>query len=440
MNNSSYTVFEITKQIKTLIEPTLSNVVVSGEITEISISSAGHAYFSLKDSKARLSGVIFSRARKHDTPLSKGTQVEVFGSIRLYEPSGNYQIVANSIKHAGKGTMLLEIEKRKQRLLENGFFNKEAKKRLPRSPKVIGIVTSESGSVFHDILHVLEKRQGHYNVLLCHAAVQGVHCEKEVINALEHLDASQACDVIIIARGGGSFEDLLPFQSEHMSHAIFHCKTPVITAIGHETDTSIVDYVSDMRAPTPSAAAEYCSYDKKLYFEHLEKIKHRTSNILHEKHQRIRAKLLALKQHLLYLHPLANIERNRQKIDAIESAIHTHIKESLHHKMMKLENAQQFIKHLHVSQKLNRFRKTLVLTQESLLFHNPKKKIDHFRTLLKGLQTQVTSHNSSEMLKKGFSIIRDENGNILKNSKGVTLNQKISITLYEGEIHATVTE
>ena len=252
-----YTVSEVSKAIKFLIEDQIGYVKIKGEISGFKRASSGHLYFSLKDSNSLISAVLFRGvASSINFEAEDGLEVFAYGRITTYAGRSNYQIIVEKLEIAGTGVLMEIIEKRRQKFLKLGYFDDRHKKPLPFWPKEIAVITSKTGAVIHDILHRIEDRFP-TKISLYPVAVQGDKAHLEIINAIKYFENREdKVDLIIIARGGGSFEDLLPFSEEGLIEAVFTAQVPIISAIGHETDTSLVDYVSDLRAPTPTAAAE----------------------------------------------------------------------------------------------------------------------------------------------------------------------------------------
>jgi exodeoxyribonuclease VII large subunit len=252
-----YTVSEVSKAIKFLIEDQIGYVKIKGEISGFKRASSGHLYFSLKDSNSLISAVLFRGAASSiNFEVEDGLEVFAYGRITTYAGRSNYQIIVEKLEIAGVGVLMEMIEKRRQKFLKLGYFDDRHKKSLPFWPKEIAVITSKTGAVIHDILHRIKDRFP-TKISLYPVAVQGAKAHLEIINAIKYFENREdKVDLIIIARGGGSFEDLLPFNEEELIEAVFAAQIPIISAIGHETDTSLIDYVTDLRAPTPTAAAE----------------------------------------------------------------------------------------------------------------------------------------------------------------------------------------
>ena len=253
----TYTVSQVATYIRSELEsdPHLADLWIEGEVSNLSIASSGHAYFNLKDRQAVLQVVMF-RSQRGIHLLANGGSVTAHGRISFYEPRGTLNIMVDVVAPQGLGELALELERLKQKLAVEGLFDPSRKRPLPQFPEVVGVVTSPTGAVFHDIQNVLSRRYPLAKLVLSPTQVQGDGAAESIASALELLDRDGGCDVIIVARGGGSLEDLWAFNEESVARAIYACRTPVVSGVGHETDETIADYVADVRAPTPSAAAE----------------------------------------------------------------------------------------------------------------------------------------------------------------------------------------
>ena len=248
-------VSELTGEIKAMLEGNFLDIKVEGEVSNASTSRAGHTYFTIKDEDAQLSAVIWRGVNQRlGIELEDGQQIIAGGDIQVYPPHGKYQLIVRSVEQAGKGALQEAFEKLKTELKEEGLFDHEHKKALPKFPFKIGVVTSATGAAFHDIRDTLERRWPVAEVLLHHASVQGVNAAPELVKAINWFSDRQNVDVLIIGRGGGSLEDLWPFNEEAVARALFNCKVPTISAVGHEVDFSISDFVADTHAATPTQA------------------------------------------------------------------------------------------------------------------------------------------------------------------------------------------
>jgi len=257
-----YSVSEITHTIKMMLEENISTLWIEGEVSNFKSHYSGHYYFTLKDTNAQISAVMWrSRTTQQSFVPEDGMKIQALGNIRLYEKSGRYQVDIIRMQQAGIGHLQLEFEQLKQRLSEEGIFNQEYKKTLPEFPQTIGMVTSPTGAAVQDMMNVLKRRAPYIELIIKPVKVQGQNAAEEIAAAIESVNRYNAVDLLIIGRGGGSLEDLWAFNEEIVARAVFDSKIPVISAVGHEIDFTISDFVADLRAPTPSAAAELAAPD-----------------------------------------------------------------------------------------------------------------------------------------------------------------------------------
>jgi exodeoxyribonuclease VII large subunit len=312
-----YTVSDFLHLCKNSIERDIPHCWIQGEISNLSRPSSGHLYFSLKDSTAQIRCAFFRLSQRNIRfTLENGLSIVMRGAPTVYELRGDFQMIVQQIEPAGLGNLQLAFDQLKNKLLNEGIFDDSNKKKLPLSPKTIGVISSSSGAVIRDILHVLKQRYPYTNVLLYDTVVQGENAHKKIINALARADISKLCDVLILARGGGSLEDLWSFNEEELARAIFSCHTPIISAIGHETDTTIADFVADVRAPTPTAAAVIATPDRLTLIDLSRKLR----NQLHDHiKQTIESNKQILKQLQFRISdPKDQLQKNAQKLDDYE--------------------------------------------------------------------------------------------------------------------------
>jgi len=275
------TVSQLTNAIKMSLESMFPSIYLQGEITNFKVQTSGHLYFSLKDANAQIAAVMFAREASYLKTMPKaGDQVVIKGEINVYPPKGNYQLLVRELSFVGLGELLQRLEQLKVKLHQMGWFKAARKKPLPRYPKRIGVITSPTGAVIQDIINVLSRRFSGFSLLLNPVKVQGEGAAKEIAQAIEQFNRYQLVDVMIVGRGGGSLEDLWAFNEEIVAEAIYNSQIPIISAVGHETDHCIADYVADVRAPTPSAAAEIVIAEKAQQIEQLSLIKKRMQQTL----------------------------------------------------------------------------------------------------------------------------------------------------------------
>lgn len=410
------TVSQVSSAIRNVLEDTFYSIKVRGEISSLSCPASGHIYMNLKDNEAVLKTIIWkTTALKIPFKLEEGLEVICIGKISNYAGSSSYQLITSSIEISGQGTLLAMLEKRKAKLAQEGLFDISRKKPIPKFPKVIGVITSETGAVIKDILHRIRERFP-LHVILWPVTVQGQTAADEVVKALDGFNSSASPvipDVIIVARGGGSLEDLMPFNEESVVRAVSRSNIPVISAVGHETDTTLIDYAADLRAPTPTAAAELATpviddlhYKVDKYFELL---RSSISNSVTRKESKYMQFCKRLSDHsniidrcLSYIEKLSsNIER------ALEQKI-----SNLNH-LVSLSAAKISAKTLDnkvsdSSQKLERLKLDLV-KNFSILFENKSESINRNSRLLE-------SYSYKKVLERGYAAVRNKNGYISKAS------------------------
>lgn len=386
-------VTEITRKIKHLIETSIPRIQIEGEISNFKSHYSGHAYITLKDDFSQISAVMWkSNVEKLDFDLEDGLKVVCTGNITVYEKSGRYQLSISSMEEAGKGDLQKKFEELKAKLFEKGFFDEENKQKIPTFPQRIGIITSPTGAALQDIISVAERRNPSVQLVLRPAKVQGVGSAKEVACAIDECNDYGNLDVIIVGRGGGSLEDLWAFNEEVVAEAIFHSEIPVISAVGHEIDFSISDFVADMRAATPSAAAELAIPDRNEMMGQILHYQDKTYNLLLKKLQLSKETLSRFKSHYALKRPETIIES-----------------------------------------------KGVQLTQLKNLLENDYKTVisDKFKQLMT-LKKQLDALNPTNILKRGYSVIRQD-GNLIDSKKKIE-NGKIELTFSDGSIIKTLTE
>ncbi len=390
----TFTVSELNNYIKTVFENNriLSSVTVRGEISNFTNHRSGHLYFSLKDSEGQIRAVMFrSRAMSLKFMPESGMKVIVHGSVAVYPRDGSYQIYVNSMQPDGIGALYLAYEQLKAKLEAEGLFDIEHKRPIPMFPRRIGVITSPTGAAVRDIINVTGRRYPGADLFLYPALVQGDGAEQSLIKALDYLDKSRLCDVIIIGRGGGSIEDLWAFNSEALARRIYEAEVPVISAVGHETDFTICDFVADMRAPTPSAAAELAVPDKKELLMRLDTLNERLYNALVSRTQKARERLDVLKERADAGVVLSNIDRRRD-----------------------LTLAYYDRARLYTDSIVSKLKET-------------------FATSV----AKVNALNPLSVLSRGYSLAESEQG-VIKSVKDVKTDEEIRIILSDGRILARV--
>ena len=334
-----YTVGQVNAYIRNMFAQDflLHDLTVRGEVSNYKDHPSGHLYFSLKDQDAVLSVVMFSgnRARGLKTRLRDGQKVLIRGSVSIYEAAGRYQMYAKEITDDGEGELYRKFLELKARLEEMGMFDPAYKKPIPKYAMTVGVVTASSGAALHDIMQISARRNPYVQLILSPATVQGEYAAESIVEAIERLDRLHP-DVMIVGRGGGSQEDLWVFNDERVARAIFDADTPVISAVGHEVDFTIADFVADHRAPTPSAAAELAVFDAELYLNGLMEAEKRMTFQLERKVEQIRSRLSAEKLRLTMNHPKARLEKNAERLKRLSEALVRDVREAIRVKENRL--------------------------------------------------------------------------------------------------------
>lgn len=389
-----FSVSELTASIKALLEPNFRSISVKGEISNFKLQTSGHLYFSLKDATSQISSVLF-RGNAASLPRlpKEGDQVVAIGEISLYAPRGSYQIVIRELQFLGVGELLLKLHQLKEALQMRGWFDPERKKPLPRLPKRIGVVTSPTGAVIQDILNVLGRRFSGSHIILNPVKVQGEGAAQEIAQAINDFNRHNLADVLIVGRGGGSIEDLWAFNEEIVAKAIFESRIPIISAVGHETDFTIADWVADVRAPTPSAAAEIVIAEKEQLLQFLSRSKALVRQRAAQQLTQYRQRIDSLKRHPLLSSPYGILAPSIQRLDD-----YAHKLELLH----------------------------------------PKHKIRECKDRLQRVQNHLTSIHPQNLLKKGYTILFSEkDGSVILSAKQIGANEGFTALLQDGRITAT---
>lgn len=396
MMKNVYSVGQVNTYIKNMFAQDfmMQRISVKGEVSNCKYHSSGHIYFTLKDAVGTISAIMFAGNRRGLAfPMKEGDKVIVTGSIEVYERDGKYQLYAREIALDGAGNLYLKFEALKRELEEMGMFAPEYKKPIPKYIRRLGIVTAPTGAAVQDIRNIARRRNPYVQLILYPALVQGDGAVNSIINGIHALDAL-GVDVIIVGRGGGSIEDLWAFNEEEVARAIFECETPVISAVGHETDTTIADYVADMRAPTPSAAAELAVFDYQAALERQQRLQAQMERCLRQRAQNAYLRLREYQTRLRYLSPELKL-RERRKLAA-------DLEEKLSGRMEQILKGK---------------RHELALLSGRLEGMSPVKK-----------------------LSQGFSYVADESGHAVTDASAVSVGQQLTVHLLKGRLQTEVTE
>lgn len=396
LNDKVLSVSELNSLLKDVLEGTFPSIKIEGEISNYRPNSSGHLYFTLKDTTSQISAVMFrSNVMSLSFVPKDGVKVQCTGRITVYPPRGNYQILITKMEVAGEGDVLKMLEDRKRRLAMEGLFESQRKRQLPAFPKTIGVVTSSTGAALRDILQITRRRNPCVSVIIFPALVQGDEAAPSIVKQINTANAYNMCDVLIVGRGGGSLEDLLPFSEEIVVRAIAASKIPVVSAVGHEIDWALSDYAADCRAPTPSAAAEIVVPQKIDILNNLQYL----SNELHQEMTRRIDKMKSMVKQF-------NPDNMELKFRSIEQPL-----------LSRLDNAKEAI------------------------IQNMMQKVKDTKMLIENCHAILESSSPQTILARGYSMVRNkETQEIITNTKNLTKGTQIEIVPAVGRFTAVVDE
>jgi len=431
-------VSELTKKVRFILESELNRVWLSGEISNFVGASSGHWYLSLKDSKSQVRCAMFKGANRNVrlTPRN-GQQVLVRAKVSLYEPRGDFQLIIEQMEDAGTGLLRQQFEQLKQKLNAEGLFAQFQKQDIPKHCRTIGIVTSPTGAAVKDILTVLKRRNPNINVIIYPALVQGQQAKVDIVAAINIANLRNECDVLIVGRGGGSLEDLWSFNEEAVVRAIYQSKLPIISAVGHEIDTTLSDYVADLRAATPSAAAELVSQDNN---EQVEKVSILSQRLINAGKRALidnKNYLIQLSHRLSRVHPAQQLQIQQQKADELE----LRLKQTMKRNMEQLAiRPQQLSNHLHLlSPQQQVLQNNEKISQLKLrLITAVKQKHQQRGEQFAHIITQLQIVSPLATIARGYSITRNEQGEIVKEIKQVAVDERLTIQVSDGVIKTRV--
>lgn len=481
------TVSQLTHAIKMRLEPAFPSIWLQGEASNCKLQSSGHLYFTLKDAQAQISAVMFrGDLASVKTPIKDGSQLILRGELNVYPPSGKYQIIVRELRLAGLGELLLRLEELKAKLSKKGWFDPQHKKPLPKFPKRIGVVTSPTGAVIQDILHILNRRFAGVHLILNPVKVQGEGAAQEIAQAIAQFNRYQLADVLIVGRGGGSIEDLWAFNEEIVAEAIFNSQIPIISAVGHETDYCIADFVADVRAPTPSAAAEIVIAEKSQQLKHLDQTQRRLQHTISHLIRHHKQRLKAICQQPWFGSPYVLLGPWMQRLDGYRHQLDETMQSRFRHQRVVLEGCSKRVQTLRPSTQIMHFRHKLVHLERALsstlamrfstarkLLRQKEDRLRHawqtsfaskkrlfdpafkqkqldqswnrcialYKERFRKVQDGLQAIDPKSLLKKGFCILfSDEDNHVISSVKMLEPQQNVRILLGDGEANAKITE
>ncbi|WP_346836926.1 exodeoxyribonuclease VII large subunit [Microbulbifer sp. SAOS-129_SWC] len=435
-NRSVLSVSDLNREVKQLLEGNIPLLWVGGEISNFAAPSSGHWYFTLKDARAQVRCAMFrGRNRSVRFRPENGREVLIRARVSLYEGRGEYQLIVEHMEEAGFGALMRQLEQLKARLQAEGLFEPARKKPLPFLPANIGIVTSPTGAAVRDMIQVLGRRYPAANIELWPVPVQGQGAAAQIAEAIAAAGRSGRHDLLIVGRGGGSLEDLWPFNEEIVARALAACPIPTISAVGHETDTTIADLVADVRAPTPSAAAEIASRHAAELLQQLQTTRQRLGRAIHLQLRHLRQQVQLTGNRIR--HPREQLQNRAQRLDHLELRLRTAISQRLQERRRDLVAARRAFAHCHPERGISAGRERLQRGTANL--HGAIRKLLQQRAERLGHTGQLL-HNVSPLavLQRGYAIVRDEENRVVRDAAKLRPAQTVQVRVARGEFAAVV--
>lgn len=433
-----YTVSRLNREIRTVLEQGFASLILTGEISNFITPASGHWYFSLKDEKAQIKAAMWrGNNRSQSYRPENGAQVTVRARVSLYEPRGDYQLIVEHMEPAGEGQLKQEFDALKMRLAAEGLFSSAYKKPLPQNINRVGVITSATGAAIKDILTVLKRRAPQLEVIIYPAMVQGKEAHVHLINQIQLANARNEVDVLIVGRGGGSLEDLWCFNHEQLARAIYQSELPIVSAVGHEIDTTISDYVADVRAATPSAAAELVSPNTQELHSKVIELINRLNNAF--KHDMADKRALATQlQHRLNLcHPRNQLNQKAQRLDELTIALQQGMRNRLYQQERTLNNLTPRLMRQSPDKKLSQASHQLMQIQ-TRLEQAMQHKLQHAQNSLALQASRLDSVSPLNVLARGYSITKTQQGKVVKSVDHIKTGDVLITELADGAIKSTV--
>lgn len=437
-NPNIYTVSRLNAEVRLLLENEMGIVWLLGEISNFSAPVSGHWYLTLKDSRAQVKCAMFKGSnRLVRFKPQNGQQVLVKARLSLYEPRGDYQIIIESMQPEGDGRLLQEFDQLKMQLAAEGLFAQTLKKPLPEHPRCVGIITSKTGAALHDILQVLKRRDPSLPIIIYPTLVQGEDAAIQIAQAIGRANARGECDVLIVGRGGGSLEDLWCFNHEIVARTIAASQIPIISAVGHEIDVTIADFVADVRAPTPSAAAELVSRDNSHKKQAFQGYEHKLASAMRHYFAEQKVSLKQLQYRLDKQHPMYRLQRQQQQLDELSMRLERAVQKQLNGTRQHLARQQHRLQLLSPEKTLREQRYTLALRERNLIDAMQRQLVmsqHRFTRLIDKLDTV----SPLATLSRGYSITQTAQGKIVRQATDVKTGDQLITRLADGDVHSTV--
>ncbi|EHB5528801.1 exodeoxyribonuclease VII large subunit [Vibrio cholerae] len=437
-NRNIYTVSRLNSEVRLLLENEMGIVWLVGEISNFSAPVSGHWYLTLKDSQAQVKCAMFKgNNRLVNFKPQNGQQVLVKARLSLYEPRGDYQIILESMQPEGDGRLQQQFEQLKMQLAAEGLFAQTRKKPLPENPRCVGIITSRTGAALHDILHVLKRRDPNLPVVIYPTLVQGEEAAIQIAQAIGRANTRAECDVLIVGRGGGSLEDLGCFNHEIVARTIAASEIPIISAVGHEIDVTIADFVADVRAPTPSAAAELVSRDHRHKQQVLHQWQAKLASTMRHYLAQQETQFARLQHKLDKQHPQARLERQQQQLDELSLRLEQKMQQRLATQQQRRDRLSHKIE-LHSPIHLIRQQRFNLIQQEQRITQSIQRYLIQSRHQLALLSEKLDAVSPLATLARGYSVTRTTQGELVRQSAQVKPGDTLVTQLMDGEILSTV--
>lgn len=435
---SIFTVSRLNQTVRQLLEMEMGQIWLSAEISNLSQPASGHWYFTLKDDRAQLRCAMFRNSNRRTTfRPQNGQQVLVRASITLYEPRGDYQLIAESMQPAGDGLLQQQFEQLKQRLSAEGLFDQQHKQLLPAPAKRVGVITSASGAALHDILQVLKRRDPSLPVVIYPTLVQGAEAPLQILRAIETANRRNECDVLIVGRGGGSQEDLWSFNDERVARAIFASRIPIVSAVGHETDVTIADFVSDLRAPTPSAAAELISRNQLELLRQLQSQQQRLEMAMDYYLAQRQQQFTRINHRLHQQHPHLRLARQQTLLFKLQRRLEDGIQSLLRQASRGCEHAQQRLVLMQPQGHIHRYQQR-VQQQEYRLQQALERQFNTYRQRFGVACSQLEAVSPLATLARGYSVTQTPRGERVKTTDQAQVGERLKTRLQDGWVESEV--
>ncbi len=435
-----FSISQLNAEVGQLLSQGLPALWVEGEISNFIRASSGHLYLSLKDAGAQVRCAMFKgRASSLKLIPKNGLKVLVRGKVGLYEPRGEYQFIIEHMEDAGVGALQRQFEELKRSLQAQGLFAPEHKQTLPAFPRCIGVITSPTGAAIRDIINVLKRRCPQIPVLVYPVLVQGEGSKEQIVNAIRQADREQRCDVLILARGGGSIEDLWSFNEEVVAHAIYACSLPIISGVGHEIDFTIADFVADVRAPTPSAAAELVSPDMAALQTQVQRLFFQLQRTQQRRLQTASEHLQRLQQRLENQRPTNRLQQKVQRLDELDMRLRAALQRYLQSQQQRVMNLSSRL-HLQSPQRQIAAQQAQLLRWQRHLNMLIQQRLAKARDKLQMQAGQLHALSPLATLERGYGIVRhQETGTVVRNTTALRLGQTVTTQLQDGSFESIVT-